>query len=45
VSEKMGSPGLLQRLILMSGEQVSKLGLLQKLMLGIFVPILLALEA
>lgn len=42
MSEKMSSPGLLQRLILMSGEQVSKLGLLQKLMLGIFVPILLA---
>jgi HAMP domain-containing protein len=42
VSEKMSSPGLLQRLTLMSGEQVSKLGLLQKLMLGIFVPILLA---
>lgn len=42
MSEKMSSPGLLQRLTLMSGEQVSKLGLLQKLMLGIFVPILLA---
>lgn len=42
MSEKMSSPGLLRRLVLMPGEQVSKLGLLQKLMLGIFVPILLA---
>ena len=42
MSEQMSSPGWLQRLILASGEQVSKLGLLQKLMLGIFVPILLA---
>ena len=42
MSEQMSSPGWLQRLILTFGEQVSKLGLLQKLMLGIFVPILLA---
>jgi HAMP domain-containing protein len=42
VGEQKNIPGLIQRLIPMAEKQVEGLGLLQKLTLGIFVPIFLA---